>query len=35
MSVCPNKFTEYDTEQNDQRCVKTNSTTFILMFRPF
>ena len=28
MSVCPNKFTEYDTKKNDQVCVKTNSTTF-------
>lgn len=28
MSVCKNKFTEYDTQQNDQVCVKTNSTTF-------
>ena len=28
MSVCPKKFTKYDTQQNDQICVKTNSTTF-------
>lgn len=28
MSVCPDKFTEYDTQKNDQVCVKTNSTTF-------